>query len=117
MGGGSATGMAKAVALEHEAPIVAVPTTYAGSEVTPSTGSPAPRASAPAATAPEVLPRTVLYDPALTTSLPPGVTPGPSSMNALTPCVEALYAPRANPVTALLASGAGALARPGCRSR
>jgi maleylacetate reductase len=102
MGGGSATGMAKAVALEHQAPIVAVPTTYAGSEVTPIYGLTGPEGKRTGRD-PRVLPRTVLYDPALTTGLPPEVT-GPSGMNALAHCVEALYAPGANPVTALLAT-------------
>src|SRR5689334_12159307 len=35
IGGGSTTGMAKAIALVEPLPIVAVPTTYAGSEMTP----------------------------------------------------------------------------------
>ena len=110
MGGGSATGMAKAVALEHQAPIVVVPTTYAGSEVTPIYGLTGPEGKRTGRD-PRVLPRTVLYDPALTTGLPPAVT-GPSGMNALAHCVEALYAPGANPVTALLAEeGARALTR------
>jgi maleylacetate reductase len=101
MGGGSATGMAKAVALDHAAPIVAVPTTYAGSEVTPIYGLTGPEGKRTGRD-PRALPRTVLYDPALTTGLPAGVT-GPSGMNALAHAVEALYAPGANPVTALLA--------------
>ncbi|HEY4789725.1 MAG TPA: iron-containing alcohol dehydrogenase, partial [Actinomycetes bacterium] len=101
MGGGSATGLAKAVALEHRAPIVAVPTTYAGSEVTPIYGLTGPDGKHTGRDL-RVLPRTVLYDPALTTGLPPKVT-GPSGMNALAHAVEALYAPGANQVTALLA--------------
>jgi len=101
MGGGSATGMAKAVALERPTPIVAVPTTYAGSEVTPIYGLTGPDGKRTGRD-PRVLPRTVLYDPALTTGLPAEVT-GPSGMNALAHCVEALYAPGANPVTSLLA--------------
>ena len=110
MGGGSATGMAKAVALDHDAPIVAVPTTYAGSEVTPIYGLTGPEGKRTGRD-PRALPRTVLYDPALTTGLPAGVT-GPSGMNALAHAVEALYAPGANPVTALLAEeGARALHR------
>jgi alcohol dehydrogenase class IV len=110
MGGGSATGMAKAVALEHPAPIVAVPTTYAGSEVTPIYGLTGPEGKRTGRD-PRVLPRTVVYDPALTTGLPAAVT-GPSGMNALAHCVEALYAPGANPVTSLLAEeGARALHR------
>jgi len=101
MGGGSATGMAKAVALERPTPIVAVPTTYAGSEVTPIYGLTGPEGKRTGRD-PRVLPRTVVYDPALTTGLPAEVT-GPSGMNALAHCVEALYAPGANPVTSLLA--------------
>jgi maleylacetate reductase len=101
MGGGSATGMAKAVALEHPAPILAVPTTYAGSEVTPIYGLTAPEGKRTGRDL-RVLPRTVVYDPALTTGLPAEVT-GPSGMNALAHCVEATYAPGANPVTSLLA--------------
>ena len=101
LGGGSATGMAKAVALEHPAPILAVPTTYAGSEVTPIYGLTGPEGKRTGRDL-RVLPRTVLYDPALTTGLPAEVT-GPSGMNALAHCVEATYAPRANPVTSLLA--------------
>jgi alcohol dehydrogenase class IV len=110
MGGGSATGMAKAVALELQVPIVAVPTTYAGSEVTPIYGLTGPEGKRTGRD-PRVLPRTVVYDPALTTGLPAEVT-GPSGMNALAHCVEALYAPGANPVTSLLAEeGARALHR------
>jgi len=110
MGGGSATGMAKAVALEHPAPVVAVPTTYAGSEVTPIYGLTGPEGKRTGRD-PRVLPRTVLYDPALTTGLPAEVT-GPSGMNALAHAVEALYAPGANPVASLLAEeGARVLQR------
>jgi maleylacetate reductase len=109
MGGGSATGMAKAVALERRLPILAVPTTYAGSEVTPIYGLTGPDGKRTGRD-PRVLPRTVVYDPALTTGLPAEVT-GPSGINALAHCVEATYAPGANPVTSLLAEeGARALA-------
>jgi maleylacetate reductase len=111
MGGGSATGMAKAVALEHPAPILAVPTTYAGSEVTPIYGLTGPDGKRTGRDQ-RVLPRTVIYDPALTTGLPAGVT-GPSGMNALAHCVEATYAPGANPVTSLLAEEAARLLRRG----
>jgi maleylacetate reductase len=110
MGGGSATGMAKAVALEHQAPILVVPTTYAGSEVTPIYGLTGPEGKRTGRD-PRVLPRTVIYDPALTTGLPAEVT-GPSGMNALAHSVEALYAPGANPLTSALAEeGARVLAR------
>jgi alcohol dehydrogenase class IV len=58
-----------------------------------------------------VLPKVVIYDPELTVSLPPSIT-GPSAMNALAHCVEAFYAPGANPITSLVAeAGIRALAR------
>jgi maleylacetate reductase len=109
IGGGSATGMAKAVALEWAAPIVAVPTTYAGSEMTPVWGITRERRKT-TGRALEVLPRAVVYDPELTLSLPPALT-GTSAINAIAHCVEALYAPGANPTSTLLAlAGARALA-------
>ena len=61
--------------------------------------------------APEVLPRVVLYDPELTVSLPAAIT-GTSAMNAMAHCVEAFYAPGANPISSLMAEEAiGALGR------
>ena len=101
IGGGSAIGLAKAIALEIEKPIVAVPTTYAGSEMTPIWGLTEDGVKR-TGRATRVLPRLVIYDPELTTSLPPHVA-GPSGMNALAHCVEALYAENANPVMSLLA--------------
>ena len=89
---------------------MAVPTTYAGSEMTPIYGITGPDGKRTGRD-PGVLPRTVIYDPALTTGLPASVT-GPSGMNALAHCVEALYGPGANPVSSLLAThGAGLLWR------
>lgn len=101
IGGGSTTGTAKAVALHTSLPIVAVPTTYAGSEVTPIWGV---TAAARKTTGRDltVLPKTVLYDPELTMSLPASITVS-SAFNALAHCVEALYAGAANPVTSLIA--------------
>lgn len=101
LGGGSATGMAKAIARELGLPIVAVPTTYAGSEMTPIWGTTSDHRKQTGRDH-AVLPRTVIYDPELTVSMPPGVT-GPSGMNALAHCIEALYGPQANPVTSTLA--------------
>jgi alcohol dehydrogenase class IV len=110
MGGGSAIGLAKAVALELGLPIVAVPTSYSGSEMTPIYGLTSAQGKRTGRD-PRVLPRVVLYDPELTVGLPPRVT-GSSGMNALAHCVEALYGPGANPVTALSAlEGTRALAR------
>jgi maleylacetate reductase len=110
VGGGSTTGTAKAIALEEPLPIIAVPTTYAGSEMTPIWGlTEAQRKTT--GTSVDVLPKVVVYDPELTVSLPPFIT-GPSAMNAIAHCVEALYAPGANPITSLIAEeGVRALAR------
>jgi maleylacetate reductase len=110
LGGGSSTGLAKAIALTHEVPIIAVPTTYAGSEMTTIYGLTGGRHKQ-TGTSPVVLPRVVIYDPALTTGLPPNVT-GPSAFNALAHSVEALYATGCNPVTSALAlEGVRAIAR------
>jgi maleylacetate reductase len=96
IGGGSATGLAKAIALEQGQPIVAVPTTYAGSEMTPIYGLTSEGRKATGRDL-RVLPRVVIYDPALTTTLPPGVTAG-SGMNAIAHAVEGLYGMGANPL-------------------
>jgi maleylacetate reductase len=102
IGGGSAIGFGKAIVLETAIPIIAVPTTYSGSEVTPVYGITRNGQKWTGRDA-SVLPKTVVYDPALTVSLPSSVT-GPSGMNAIAHCVEALYARAWNPITSLLAS-------------
>jgi len=101
VGGGSTIGLAKAIALTTDLPIVAIPTTYAGSEMTPIWGI-TERGLKKTGRDRRVLPRTVIYDPALTTGLPASVS-GPSGMNAIAHCVEALYAPDANPIISLMA--------------
>lgn len=110
IGGGSATGFGKAVSLVVPIPQIAVPTTYAGSEMTPIWGlSDGNRKWTGRDVA--VQPRSVIYDPELTLTLPPRIA-GPSGMNALAHCVEALYGPGANPIISLLAlEGTRALAR------
>ena len=97
VGGGSATGLAKAIALSHGIPILAVPTTYAGSEQTTIYGITGDRHKATGKNV-VVLPKTVVYDPELTVGLPTGVT-GPSAFNAIAHAVEALWVPEANPFT------------------
>lgn len=110
IGGGSTTGAAKAVALETGLPIVAVPTTYAGSEMTPIWGM-TEKGRKTTGNSQDVLPKVVIYDPELTFSLPDFIT-GPSAMNAMAHCVEAFYASGANPITSLMAEeGIRALAR------
>src|SRR5690606_24059068 len=101
VGGGSTTGLGKAIALERSLPIVAVPTTYAGSEVTPIYGL-TEGGLKKTGKDPRVLPRTVVYDPRLTLGLPAQLT-ATSGMNAIAHAVEALYAQDANPITSLMA--------------
>lgn len=101
VGGGSAIGVAKAVALREGPPFIAIPTTYSGSEMTSIWGISA-EGKKTTGRDPRVLARAVLYEPALTLDLPSSVT-GPSGMNAVAHCVEALYAHDATPVTSLMA--------------
>jgi maleylacetate reductase len=91
IGGGSATGLAKAVAREAGLPILAVPTTYAGSEMTPIWGQ-SDQGGKTTRRDPRVLPRIVVYDPALTVSMPADLTAA-SGVNALAHALESLYAP------------------------
>ena len=110
VGGGSTIGLGKAIALTSELPILAIPTTFAGSEMTPIYGITAQGQKKTGRDA-RVLPRTVIYDPQLTMTLPAKIA-GPSGMNAIAHCVEALYAEDANPITSLMAEeGIRALAR------
>jgi maleylacetate reductase len=108
VGGGSTTGMAKAIALTSGLPIVAVPTTYAGSEATNVWGlTEASRKTT--GVDDRVLPVTVVYDPLLTVSLPVELSVA-SGLNALAHCVDSMWAPRADPINqALGAEGIRAL--------
>jgi len=101
VGGGSTTGLGKAIALTSSLPIVAVPTTYAGSEMTPIYGLTEGGMKKTGRDV-RVLPRTVIYDPALTFSLPAALSAA-SGMNAIAHCVEAMYAQDANPVISMMA--------------
>jgi maleylacetate reductase len=101
VGGGSTTGLGKAIALTSTLPILAVPTTYAGSEMTPIYGLTEGGLKKTGRDA-RVLPKTVLYDPNLTLSLP-AVLSAASGMNAIAHCVEALYAHDGNPIVSLMA--------------
>jgi alcohol dehydrogenase class IV len=101
IGGGSTTGLGKAIALESSLPILAIPTTYAGSEMTPIYGLTEGGLKKTGRDA-RVLPRTVIYDVNLTLSLPPALS-ATSGMNAIAHAVEALYAQDANPIMSLLA--------------
>jgi maleylacetate reductase len=101
VGGGSTTGLGKAIALVSSLPIIAVPTTYAGSEMTPIYGLTEGGTKKTGRDA-RVLPKIVIYDPALTLTLPPALSAA-SGMNAVAHCVEALYAHDANPIISLMA--------------
>jgi maleylacetate reductase len=133
LGGGSAIGLAKVVSMALEArragsparaahptvqplvPTGAIPTTYAGSEMTSGMGltesDGAGGTRKVTRSDPRITPKLVLYDPLLTLDLPPGVTAS-TAMNALAHCVEAVYSTRRNPLaTAAALSGAGHIAR------
>ncbi|QSR28725.1 maleylacetate reductase [Nocardioides aromaticivorans] len=109
VGGGSTTGLGKAVALTTGLPLLAVPTTYAGSEATDVWGLTEGAVKTTGSDL-RVLPRTVVYDATLLTGLPRHLSVA-SGLNALAHCVDSLWAPRADPVNAALAGeGARALA-------
>jgi maleylacetate reductase len=101
IGGGSTIGLGKAIALVSEIPIIAVPTTYAGSEMTQIWGMTASGLKQTGRD-PRVLPRTVIYDPNLTVSLPVALSVT-SGINALAHCAEAMYAHDTNPILQLMA--------------
>lgn len=116
IGGGSTIGLGKAIALESSLPILAIPTTYAGSEMTPIYGLTEGGIKRTGSDA-RVLPKTVIYDPALTVTLPVELSVT-SGLNAIAHAAEGLYANNANPVMSLVAEeGIRALARglPGVR--
>ncbi|MFF4117614.1 maleylacetate reductase [Streptomyces sp. NPDC001714] len=101
VGGGSTTGLAKAVALTTGLPIVAVPTTYAGSEATDVWGLTEGETKTTGTDA-RVLPASVVYDAALLTTLPGELTVA-SGLNALAHCVDSMWGPRADPIDRALA--------------
>jgi maleylacetate reductase len=110
IGGGSTTGLGKAIALESSLPILAIPTTYAGSEMTPIYGITEAGLKKTGRDM-RVLPKTVIYDPELTLGLPPGLS-ATSGINAIAHAAEGLYAQDANPVMSLIAEeGIRALAQ------
>jgi alcohol dehydrogenase class IV len=128
LGGGSAIGLAKAVSLSLEAPggvplpnaqprvpVAAIPTTYAGSEMTAVVGVTEPDNAGGARKVtrsdPRLAPKLVVYDPLLTLDLPPEITAA-TGINALAHCVEAVYSTTRNPLsTAAALAGAGYIAR------
>jgi alcohol dehydrogenase class IV len=101
IGGGSAIGLAKAVALTSGLPIIATPTTFAGSEATDVWGL-TERGQKRTGVDPRVLPRTVVYDAELLESLPVELAVA-SGLNAVAHCVDSMWGPRADPINAALA--------------
>jgi maleylacetate reductase len=101
VGGGSTTGLGKAIALTSTLPILAVPTTYAGSEMTAIYGITEAGMKKTGRDA-RVLPKTVIYDPELTLTLPAALSAA-SGMNAIAHSMEALYAHDGNPIISLMA--------------
>lgn len=104
VGGGAAIGLAKAIALLTALPILAVPTTYSGSEATPIYGMTDGQRKITGRDV-KVVPRTILYDLDLTLGLPAAVSAA-SGMNAIAHCVEAFWVDSRTPVTVGLASEA-----------
>jgi maleylacetate reductase len=101
LGGGSTTGLGKALALRTGVPQVVIPTTYAGSEMTPILGQTEAGRKTTIRSL-DVLPETVIYDVELTLSLPPMLS-ATSGVNAIAHAVEALYARDRNPIISLMA--------------
>jgi maleylacetate reductase len=105
LGGGSSIGMAKVVGFQLQLPILAIPSTYAGSEMTPVYGITHTDEDPPrkvTVSDPKIAPSIVLYDPELTLDLPPALT-GSTGVNALAHCMEALYSKTRNPLSSAAA--------------
>lgn len=111
LGGGSTTGLGKAIAVRTGADQVVIPTTYAGSEMTDILGETA-AGEKTTRRSPDIRPETVIYDVDLTLSLPIGLTVT-SAMNAIAHAMEAFYAPDRNPVIVLMCRDAMAAFRDG----
>jgi maleylacetate reductase len=104
IGGGSAIGLSKAIALRTNLPQIVVPTTYAGSEMTPILGETVNGVKTTQRSF-KVLPNVILYDVDLTLSLPATLS-ATSGLNAMAHAVEALYADDGNPLVSLMAQNA-----------
>ncbi|WP_426230576.1 maleylacetate reductase [Pararhizobium sp. DWP3-4] len=101
LGGGSTTGLGKAIAYRTDMPQIVIPTTYAGSEVTAILGQ-TEGGRKTTVRHESILPEVVIYDPALTLGLPVGMSVT-SGLNAMAHAVEGLYAQDRNPISTLMA--------------
>lgn len=109
IGGGSTIGLGKAISIRTGLPHICIPTTYAGSEMTPILGE-TQDGKKTTRSDPKILPGTVIYDVDLTMTLPASLS-ATSGVNAIAHAVEALYAKNTNPIISLLAlEGTKALA-------
>ena len=101
LGGGSTTGLGKAIALRTDLPQIVIPTTYAGSEATPILGETKDGLKTTQRSL-KILPEVIVYDVDLTLTLPPALSAA-SGMNAIAHAVEGLYTQDANPIVSLMA--------------
>jgi alcohol dehydrogenase class IV len=101
IGGGSTTGLGKAIALRTDLPQIVLPTSYAGSEMTPVVGQTTGGIKT-TQSSPKILPEVVIYDVDLTMTMPPKLS-ATSGINAIAHAVEALYARDRNPLISLAA--------------
>jgi maleylacetate reductase len=109
IGGGSTTGLGKAIALRTDLPQIVLPTSYAGSEMTPILGETRGGIKT-TQSSPKILPEVVIYDVDLTMAMPARLS-ATSGINAIAHAVEALYARDRNPIISLMAQeGIGTLA-------
>ena len=100
LGGGSTTGLGKAMAYRTDIQQIVIPTTYAGSEVTPILGQ-TENGVKTTVRSPKITPEVVIYDPQLTLGLPVGMSVT-SGLNAIAHAAEGLYAPDRNPITTMM---------------
>lgn len=101
VGGGSTTGLGKAIALRTDLPQIVIPTTYAGSEATGILGQ-TEGGRKTTITTPKVQPEVILYDAELVRTLPVAMTVT-SALNAMAHAAEGLYAQNRSPVSTLMA--------------
>jgi maleylacetate reductase len=102
LGGGSTVGLGKAISVRTGLPHLAVPTTYAGSEMTDILGETRDGEKV-TRRSPDIRPAIVVYDINLTVNLPAEMTVT-SALNAAAHAIEALYAPDGNPVISQMAN-------------
>jgi maleylacetate reductase len=104
LGGGSTTGLGKAIAIRTGADQIVIPTTYAGSEMTDILGETA-GGEKTTRRDPAIRPEVVVYDVDLTLTLPVGLTVT-SALNAIAHAMEGFYAPDRHPITEALSRDA-----------